>query len=358
MDKGLNRRKMIRFLAACLAVLVFITAALLFLLRDEDEKKPYVPPRADAEFAPIDWSGDVWSDQQYIDEYDRDVYYRDASSILHLLSDDDYERCGDEAAFIYEVLTCIREGDANGYNAALSEYYKSAVGTKASFTEQKLYDVRYEIDRYVDGGEAGILTSYYVYFRIKNNNGTFRDDVGSDELRRMTYYLRETDLGWEIYTITYQDFGVKNDEGVDIMEFLPYFWLGVVVVAAIVEAMTVGLVSVWFIPGALVSMILAFCSVPWQVQLIAFILLSALGIVLMRTVLKKRLHPFTAKTNVDAVIGERAVVTERVDNLSGCGQVKVGTQIWSARSMDPDIVFEVGEVVTVMAIEGVKLICK
>lgn len=142
------------------------------------------------------------------------------------------------------------------------------------------------------------------------------------------------------------------------MEFLPYFWLGLVVVAAIVEAMTVGLVSIWFIPGALVSMILAFCRAPWQAQLIVFILLSAVGIVLMRTVLKRYIRPAATKTNVDAVIGERAVVSERVDNLSGCGQVKVGTQIWSARSMDPEIVFEVGDVVTVMAIEGVKLICK
>ena len=74
---------------------------------------------------------------------------------------------------------------------------------------------------------------------------------------------------------------------------------------------------------------------------IVFILLSAAGIALMRTVLKKYIRPGATKTNVDAVIGERAVVSERVDNLSGCGQVKVGTQVWSARSMDPDIVFEV-----------------
>ena len=140
--------------------------------------------------------------------------------------------------------------------------------------------------------------------------------------------------------------------------FLPYFWLGVVVISAVVEAMTAALVSIWFVPSALVAMILAFCKVPAPVQIILFILLSAAGIVLLKTVFKKFIRPSGARTNVDAVIGERAIVTERVDNLSGCGQIKVGTQIWSARAMDPDIVFEVGEVVTVMAIEGVKLICK
>ncbi len=142
------------------------------------------------------------------------------------------------------------------------------------------------------------------------------------------------------------------------MAFMPYFWLGVLVISAIVEALTVGLVSIWFAPGALVAMILAFCKLPIAAQIIVFIVLSAAGVILMKTVLKKLIRPSASKTNVDAVIGERAVVTERVDNLSGCGQVKVGTQIWSARAMDPDIVFEVGEIVTVMAVEGVKLICK
>lgn len=142
------------------------------------------------------------------------------------------------------------------------------------------------------------------------------------------------------------------------MEFLPYFWLGIVVVSVIAEAMTVGLVSIWFAPGALVAMVLAFCRVHFIVQVIAFTVVSALGVILLRDVLKKYVRLGSTKTNVDAVIGERAVVTERVDNLSGCGQVKVRGQIWSARAMDEDIIFTEGEIVTVMAIEGVKLICK
>ena len=143
------------------------------------------------------------------------------------------------------------------------------------------------------------------------------------------------------------------------MEFMTYFWLGVVVVALVVEALTVGLVSVWFVPGALVSMLLSLFKLPLFVQIPTFFVVSGCGIVLAKTVFRGLFHPKGAsKTNVDALVGSRAVVTERVDNLSGCGQVRVNSQIWSARSIDPDIVFEVGDVVSVMAIEGVKLICK
>ncbi len=143
------------------------------------------------------------------------------------------------------------------------------------------------------------------------------------------------------------------------MEYMTFFWLGVVAVSLVVEALTVGLVSIWLVPGALAAMVLSLFKLPLFVQIPVFFVLSGCGIVLAKTVFRRFLSPKSgAKTNVDAIVGSRAVVTERVDNLSGCGQVRVNSQIWSARSMDPDIVFEVGEVVSVMAIEGVKLICK
>ena len=143
------------------------------------------------------------------------------------------------------------------------------------------------------------------------------------------------------------------------MEYMTFFWLGVIVVSLIVEALTAGLVSIWLVPGALASMVLALFKLPLFVQIPVFLVLSVACIVLGKTLFRRYFEPKSkTKTNVDALVGARAVVTERVDNLSGCGQVRVDSQIWSARSIDPDIIFEVGEVVSIMAIEGVKLICK
>lgn len=61
---------------------------------------------------------------------------------------------------------------------------------------------------------------------------------------------------------------------------------------------------------------------------------------------------------LDNIVGERCVVTETVDNYVGCGLVKVKGQVWAARGVGDDDVFEVGETLSVVAIEGVKLICK
>ncbi len=61
--------------------------------------------------------------------------------------------------------------------------------------------------------------------------------------------------------------------------------------------------------------------------------------------------------NPDNIVGKRCVVTEPVDNYAGSGQVKVNGQNWSARSAYDEDKFEVGDVLNVVAIEGVRLIC-
>ena len=138
-----------------------------------------------------------------------------------------------------------------------------------------------------------------------------------------------------------------------------WIWIGVIALAIIVEVITDQMVSVWFVPGGIVAIILDFCTVDMVWQILAFLLVSALGIVLFKCFFgKKFLSNKNTKTNIEAIIGERCVVTERIDNFAGCGQARVGAQIWSARGASEDDVFEVGEVLNIVAIEGVKLICK
>lgn len=138
-----------------------------------------------------------------------------------------------------------------------------------------------------------------------------------------------------------------------------WIWIGIIALAIIVEVVTDQMVSVWFVPGGIVAIILNFFEVDLVWQILAFLLIAALGIVLFKCVLGKKLaNNKNTKTNIDAIIGERCVVTEKIDNFAGCGQARVGAQIWSARGASEDDVFEVGEVLNVVAIEGVKLICK
>ena len=138
-----------------------------------------------------------------------------------------------------------------------------------------------------------------------------------------------------------------------------WYWIAVLAVSLIVEACTDQLISIWFAPGAIIATIMDFfkADIVWQV--LVFLVISIVGIAFIRRFVAKYFkQDKSTKTNIDAIIGEKCVVTEKIDNYAGCGQAKVRGQFWSARGVNEDDVFEIGEVLSVVAIEGVKLICK
>ena len=135
-----------------------------------------------------------------------------------------------------------------------------------------------------------------------------------------------------------------------------YFWLAVAVIAIIVEVIVPSLVSIWFVPAALIAMILEALSVPVIVQVVAFLILSIISIFLSKKFIgtsKKE-----TRTNIDSVVGERCIVTEKIDNIHGTGKVRLNGMDWSARSADSDTLYEVDDIVYVDRVEGVKLIVK
>ena len=136
-----------------------------------------------------------------------------------------------------------------------------------------------------------------------------------------------------------------------------YFWVAIVLLAIIVEALVPGLVAIWFVPAGIVAAILALMSVPVPLQIIVFFVLAFLFVIFSRTIFSGFFKKAKdTRTNIDAIIGEKCVVTERIENLAGCGQVKVGGMFWSARALNEEAVYEAGTVVTVRAVMGVKLV--
>ena len=137
---------------------------------------------------------------------------------------------------------------------------------------------------------------------------------------------------------------------------MTWFWLGVVVLIVVTEALTLGLVALWFLPGALIALALAALRVPTAWQIAVFSVMSIAVLVFG----KRLFRPFRGKekTNIDALIGQTAVITEAVCNVEARGAAKLGSQVWSARGEHESDTLEVGDHVTVVAIEGVKLICR
>lgn len=133
------------------------------------------------------------------------------------------------------------------------------------------------------------------------------------------------------------------------------FWLIALIVLLVGEAITIGLTFVWFAVGALGALIVAVLGGALWLQVVIFLALSGVTLALARPVFARFLKTSHTATNADRVIGQTAVVTEQIDNLSGTGQVNVAGQIWSARSAH-DVVIPRETEVRVLKISGVKVL--
>ena len=134
------------------------------------------------------------------------------------------------------------------------------------------------------------------------------------------------------------------------------FWLVVLVVLVVIELLTMGLTTVWFAGGALMATIASLFNAPLALQVILFLLASAILLFFTRPLAVKYFNKDRVRTNAESLVGRQAIVISEIDNLQGIGQVNVGGMEWSARTRVDGVILPVGTVATVLAINGVKLV--
>jgi membrane protein implicated in regulation of membrane protease activity len=129
------------------------------------------------------------------------------------------------------------------------------------------------------------------------------------------------------------------------------WWIVIVVVLGIVEIFTTFLVFGMFAVGALAAALAASLHANVVVQAVAFVAVSTALLALVRPIATRYLRssPET-RTGVAALIGQQALVVQRVDAHGG--SVKIGGEIWSARALHPDQVLNPGTAADVIEIKG------
>ena len=133
-------------------------------------------------------------------------------------------------------------------------------------------------------------------------------------------------------------------------------WLAVLVALVVIELLTMGLTTIWFAGGALIATIASLFGVPLALQVILFLVASALLLYFTRPLAVKYFNRDRVRTNAESLVGRQAIVISEIDNLQGIGQVNVGGMEWSARTRVDGVRLPVGTVTTILAINGVKLI--
>lgn len=135
------------------------------------------------------------------------------------------------------------------------------------------------------------------------------------------------------------------------------FWLVVAAVMAVMEAVTCGLVTVWFVVGALVAFLLAWFQAPLVVQVFVFALVSVACLVCLRPFALG--HRNTGDSAEPTAIGKTGVVIVEPEDTGGLYRVRLADGMdWAARSEDGsrlicgEIVKVVGQESTVLVVAG------
>jgi membrane protein implicated in regulation of membrane protease activity len=139
-----------------------------------------------------------------------------------------------------------------------------------------------------------------------------------------------------------------------IMNNLPWFWLGMVVVFTVIEVFTAGLTTIWFAIGSIPMIFLSFLPIPFLYQVLIMLVISIVLLIFTRPFFVKKLNANKEKTNVDALIGKTALVTKKITKFEK-GEVKIDGKIWTAKSVSEEDLEE-GTECLLQSIEGVTAI--
>ena len=134
---------------------------------------------------------------------------------------------------------------------------------------------------------------------------------------------------------------------------MPDWVLWVVAAAALAggEMLTLGLFLGPLALAAVLAALVAIAGASIELQVAAFVAGSVASLAVVRPIARRHLSmPPHTRTGAAALIGQRAVVLERVDGERG--MVKIGGEVWTARAYDEDHVIEPGARVDVLKIEG------
>lgn len=197
-QKQTNRKKLktavlsVGIVLVVLALLAFGLSALLNAVKEPAATSSSLPDHA---FYEPDYEKNIFEDEAYR-KLDSSVLYMDFGT-GETLTEQNYQTVGVASAFFYTYFQAVINGDARTYRSLLSDTYIEEKQPPERFTMQMLYDISVnQIQRSSTAQYQGKeVTAYYfsVSYRIFRNDGTFRNDVGSNQSTTQYYELYAVD---------------------------------------------------------------------------------------------------------------------------------------------------------------------
>lgn len=133
-------------------------------------------------------------------------------------------------------------------------------------------------------------------------------------------------------------------------------WLIVCGICLVIEILTTSFLGFWFAVGAILAMLSSFFTNNIIIQSSIFVIFSGVLTFSTKPLVKKFLNDNEKiETNAYSIIGKKGIVTQEINSSAGTGQIKVESEVWSAKNISSGIIPK-GTEVEITAIDGVKAI--
>ena len=144
------------------------------------------------------------------------------------------------------------------------------------------------------------------------------------------------------------------------MDYQAWFWLAMIILFLVIEMITISLVSIWFVGGALAAFIVSYFTGNIWIEVVVFLAVSVLLLVLLRPLARKLSvkQKDQMVSGAKAMIGRQAIVTEEIDNVHARGAVQVNGQYWTAKTELFKDTIPKDTIVDIIDVDGVKLIVR
>ncbi|MBR1721197.1 MAG: NfeD family protein [Treponema sp.] len=142
-----------------------------------------------------------------------------------------------------------------------------------------------------------------------------------------------------------------------ILLHLPWFWLAVMILCLIFEALTFSLTTVWAALSALILIFLSWSSLPLRWQFLFFFLITIVLLVFTRPFAVKKLKLGRVMTNINSIDGQEVIVVKKISKFEK-GEVKSSNGVlWSAMGQG-DSEISKGATCRVVQVKGNTLVVK
>lgn len=188
--------KALKIIVAVFAGLILALGVLVLLDKCVGKEIDYQHKDDSIYYFSADYEENISEDIVYM-AFNREVAFTDTSGFTRNLNEDNIKD-SPVAELMYKYFVSLKNGDAESHSKLFTDEYKSNFVLQKKFTAQKVYNINISYLSSNDGKDI-----YRVVYKIYENNGSYRADIGSNVGKIMAFEIDKSNGSALINSIGY-----------------------------------------------------------------------------------------------------------------------------------------------------------